>query len=140
MELSDVGAHCQRSDCKQKDFLPFKCSLCGGIFCLQHRSNHGSCSHPDKNVLFCPICKQQVLVRSGEDEQKNLAEHAMSKCSKHRVSAPPMSGCKFAKCQKKTDIPFLCSICEQSFCLTHRAPDNHQCPGPKESTSICSIM
>ncbi|KAD5317734.1 hypothetical protein E3N88_17680 [Mikania micrantha] len=39
----DLGKHCQLSDCKQPDFLPFKCDGCHKPFCLEHRSyeSHG---------------------------------------------------------------------------------------------------
>lgn len=28
----DLGRHCQRSDCNQLDFLPFKCDGCHQVF------------------------------------------------------------------------------------------------------------
>jgi predicted nucleic acid binding AN1-type Zn finger protein len=74
MELSDVGSHCEVADCKVKDFLPFRCANCKGSFCLDHRTHHG-CKHQSEKLeaVFCPICKRQILVRFGENGQKNLA-------------------------------------------------------------------
>ncbi|EMS59687.1 Zinc finger AN1 domain-containing stress-associated protein 17 [Triticum urartu] len=34
----DLGAHCDKEDCNQLDFLPFDCDGCGKVFCAEHRT------------------------------------------------------------------------------------------------------
>ncbi len=31
-------------------------------------------------------------------------------------------------CKKEVEMPFTCSYCGQTFCATHRLPENHRCP------------
>jgi predicted nucleic acid binding AN1-type Zn finger protein len=139
-----VGATCHLAECRMRDFLPFTCKQCGNTFCLDHRAPdaHRCSADPhDNRALFCPICKQQVLVRAGEDAQTNLARHATSRCTQHSTapSAQQRHACSAPRCSRRSDVPFLCSICEAQFCLTHRAPDSHACPGPKQQSGICVL-
>lgn len=38
MEFEELGSNCSLSYCGVKDFLPFKCKRCNGVFCLEHRA------------------------------------------------------------------------------------------------------
>ena len=52
---------------RQIDFLPFPCSGCGKVYCLQHRVCP-ECSEASKqSVVVCPLCAQAVVARPGED-------------------------------------------------------------------------
>jgi len=37
--------------------------------------------------------------------------------------------CSEGECSKNLSMPYNCKLCEQSFCTTHRLPENHDCPG-----------
>merc|ERR1711991_175031 len=145
MEVDFVkGAkHCALDDCKLRDFLPYECALCKRTFCTDHwrpAAHRCPVPPPSNETVFCPICKAQVLVRysEGDNPQQKLAEHAMSNCRKNTASFEPRFACHADGCRKKSDAQFLCSICEEQFCLKHRAPDAHACKGPPEK-SFCTI-
>jgi len=131
LEFESIGAHCDLSECKQHDFLPFKCSSCGGTFCLDHRTfdAHG-CKKgniKDAQAIFCPLCNQNVPVKPGEDPNHQLDEHIEKGCpppSKARVN-----GCSVKGCKKKELMPIKCAKCRQNYCLRHRLEMDHNCTG-----------
>ncbi|KAK7118165.1 hypothetical protein R3I94_021863 [Phoxinus phoxinus] len=94
----DVGKHCEIKSCKQKDFLPFVCSSCSGLFCLEHRSRD-SHSCPEVTV------KKEISVSEG-------------------ITSYP---CSFEVCKGKELLPVICPHCEKHFCLIHRHQDDHKC-------------
>ncbi|CAL9698120.1 unnamed protein product [Knipowitschia caucasica] len=94
----DIGKHCQIESCNLKDFLPFVCEFCSGVFCLEHR-------HRDSHT-----CKEEPLKR----------EIAASKGS---TSYP----CSFPECSEKELLPVICPQCQKHFCLKHRHQSDHQC-------------
>ncbi|XP_029935877.1 AN1-type zinc finger protein 1 isoform X2 [Myripristis murdjan] len=94
----DIGKHCQIESCHQKDFLPFVCDLCSGVFCLEHRSRE---SHSCPEV---PV-KREPQAAGGS------------------TSYP----CSFEDCKGKELLPVICPQCEKHFCLAHRHQDDHKC-------------
>ncbi|KAK3515379.1 hypothetical protein QTP70_018735 [Hemibagrus guttatus] len=94
----DVGKHCQIECCKQKDFLPFVCDTCSGVFCLEHRSRD-SHSCPEVSV------KRDIL---------DPGVH---------TSYP----CTFQDCKGKELLPVICRHCQKHFCLVHRHQEDHKC-------------
>ncbi|XP_030071833.1 AN1-type zinc finger protein 1 isoform X2 [Microcaecilia unicolor] len=80
------------------DFLPFVCSYCSGIFCLEHRSR---ASHS------CP-----------EDSTRN----EIVKLEGHTVHP-----CTFNSCDAKELVLLFCSFCDKPFCLRHRHQSDHKC-------------
>ncbi|XP_008055661.1 AN1-type zinc finger protein 1 isoform X2 [Carlito syrichta] len=94
----DIGRHCQVEHCRQRDFLPFVCDGCSGVFCLEHRSreSHG-----------CP----EVTVINEK-----------LKTDKHK-SYP----CSFKDCAERELVAVICPYCEKNFCLRHRHQSNHEC-------------
>ncbi|CAM9587796.1 unnamed protein product [Discosporangium mesarthrocarpum] len=110
MEFHDLGKHCSSEDCKQQDFLPFKCNACNGIFCLQHRSHSAhACTMVgvlDKRVPECPLCNKALKVAPGIDINVVVNRHIASGCTegvrrrkstKHRCSARGCRGSEFVK-------------------------------------------
>lgn len=95
----DIGKHCQVETCNLKDFLPFVCEFCSGIYCLEHRTRD---SH---------ICKENPVVKR---------ETQASSGSK---SYP----CSFQDCNGKELLPVICPHCEKHFCLLHRHQSDHLC-------------
>ncbi|XP_023982831.1 AN1-type zinc finger protein 1 isoform X4 [Physeter macrocephalus] len=93
----DVGRHCQLEQCRQRDFLPFVCDGCSGVFCLEHRSRE---SHS------CP--EVTVIERLKSDTH---------------TSYP----CSFKDCAERELVPVMCPYCEKNFCLRHRHQSDHEC-------------
>ncbi|KAL6097711.1 zfand1 [Pungitius sinensis] len=95
----DIGKHCQIDSCCQKDFLPFVCELCSGVFCLEHRSRDAhSCS-----------------------------EEPVKRASQNAVGGSTSFPCSFQDCKGKELLPVICSQCGKHFCLAHRHQDDHKC-------------
>ncbi|XP_054893618.1 AN1-type zinc finger protein 1 isoform X2 [Poeciliopsis prolifica] len=93
----DIGKHCQVDSCNLKDFLPFVCDSCSGVYCLEHRSREAH------------SCPEETVTR----ETKAAGS----------TSYP----CSFEDCKGKELLPVLCPQCEKHFCLTHRHQDDHKC-------------
>ncbi|KAJ1930662.1 hypothetical protein IWQ60_000059 [Tieghemiomyces parasiticus] len=53
MELPTIGAHCDLTTCIQLEFLPFRCGLCQGAFCLAHRL-------PADHICVNPVDSQRA--------------------------------------------------------------------------------
>ncbi|XP_035474844.1 AN1-type zinc finger protein 1 isoform X2 [Scophthalmus maximus] len=97
----DIGKHCQIDSCNQKDFLPFVCYSCSGVFCLAHRSREDhSCSEDSVN-----------------------RERMEPRLTGGSTSYP----CSFEDCRRKELLPVICPQCEKHFCLVHRHQDDHKC-------------
>uniref|UniRef100_A0A8C4MPD3 Zinc finger AN1-type containing 1 n=1 Tax=Equus asinus TaxID=9793 RepID=A0A8C4MPD3_EQUAS len=94
----DIGRHCQVQHCRQRDFLPFVCDGCSGIFCLEHRS---------KESHSCP----EVTV---SNERLKSDKHTSYPCS-------------FKDCAERELVPVICPYCEKNFCLRHRHQSDHEC-------------
>eukprot|EP00882_Tetradesmus_deserticola_P032017 GHRQ01036222.1.p2 GENE.GHRQ01036222.1~~GHRQ01036222.1.p2 ORF type:complete len:104 (+),score=27.09 GHRQ01036222.1:83-394(+) len=66
-DLLGMGQHCAMPDCKQLDFLPFKCDCCSRTYCLSHRTYtaHSCIKAGAKtlDVLPCPICAKGIHLR-----------------------------------------------------------------------------
>nr|XP_015093180.1 AN1-type zinc finger protein 1 isoform X2 [Vicugna pacos] len=94
----DIGQHCQVEHCRQRDFLPFVCDGCSGIFCLEHRSreSHG--------------CPEVTVI----NERLKSDTHTSYPCS-------------FRDCAGRELVPVVCPFCEKNFCLRHRHQSDHEC-------------
>ncbi|XP_026860160.2 AN1-type zinc finger protein 1 isoform X1 [Electrophorus electricus] len=94
----DIGKHCNIESCNQKDFLPFVCDSCSGVFCLEHRSRDSHC---------CPeVSVKREVSGSGAS-----------------TSYP----CTFDNCKGRELLPVICPECQKHFCLAHRHQDDHKC-------------
>ncbi|KAF6737666.1 AN1-type zinc finger protein 1 [Oryzias melastigma] len=94
----DIGKHCQVESCNLKDFLPFVCDSCRGVYCLEHRSREAHVC-PEK-----PVTKELPTVGGSK-------------------SYP----CSFEDCKGKELLEVICPQCEKHFCLAHRHQDDHKC-------------
>ncbi|XP_068381569.1 AN1-type zinc finger protein 1 isoform X1 [Eschrichtius robustus] len=93
----DIGRHCQVEQCRQRDFLPFVCDGCSGMFCLEHRSRE---SHS---------CTEVTVI-----ERLKSDTHTAYPCS-------------FKDCAERELVPVMCPYCEKNFCLRHRHQSDHEC-------------
>ncbi|KAK1432821.1 hypothetical protein QVD17_09722 [Tagetes erecta] len=132
----DLGKHCQFSDWKQLDFLPFKCDGCHNIFCLQHRSYKShDCSNPDHNsrkVVVCEACSMSIEVprntKGGEDEMNLiLTKHLKSGDCDPRKKKKPTCGVRRCKEILTFSNTSACKSCQIKFCLKHRFQSDHEC-------------
>ncbi|KAM4543991.1 AN1-type zinc finger protein 1 [Fundulus diaphanus] len=94
----EIGKHCQVNSCNLKDFLPFVCDSCSGVYCLQHRSREAH------------SCPEETATRE-------------SRGTGGSTSYP----CSFEGCKGKEPLPVLCPQCGKHFCLAHRHQDDHKC-------------
>ncbi|XP_028288881.1 AN1-type zinc finger protein 1 [Parambassis ranga] len=94
----DIGKHCKIDSCNLKDFLPFVCDSCSGVFCLEHRSREAH------------SCTEVSVKRE-------------SRTAGGSTSYP----CSFKDCKGKELLPVICPQCEKHFCLVHRHQDDHKC-------------
>ncbi|XP_074243054.1 AN1-type zinc finger protein 1 isoform X4 [Saimiri boliviensis] len=94
----DIGQRCQVEHCRQRDFLPFICGDCSGIFCLEHRSreSHG--------------CPEVTAI----NERPKTDQHTSYPCS-------------FKDCAERELVAVICPYCEKNFCLRHRHQSDHEC-------------
>eukprot|EP01085_Mycamoeba_gemmipara_P002894 Mycagemm_TRINITY_DN8793_c0_g1::TRINITY_DN8793_c0_g1_i1::g.2894::m.2894 type:complete len:149 gc:universal TRINITY_DN8793_c0_g1_i1:126-572(+) len=129
MEFPSVGKQCAQDDCKQLDFLPFKCDSCSKSFCgdhrtyAQHQCATGLAKMSQRDDLIqlhdCPLCGTHIAVRAGEDINAKVEAHIVKGCK---------TRCCVQKC-KVSDLAMLlqCNKCHQRVCLKHRWADSHTC-------------
>lgn len=94
----DIGKHCQINSCNLKDFLPFVCDFCSGVFCLEHRSREAH------------SCKEEPVKKES-----------------HNAGGSTSYPCSFQDCKGKELLPVICPQCEKHFCLAHRHQGDHKC-------------
>jgi len=128
------GKHCAMDECKQFDFLPFKCDGCSKMYCLEHRTQkaHKCISIPsEKNNILpkCPLCNKYVLIKSGESADRKVSQHIDSGCTQYCVDPKKekKAACFYSKC-KAVRAPCECKFCNKWFCPEHRLSDDHKCP------------
>lgn len=97
MELPHIGEVCVI--CRRNDYLPFKCSHCEKIVCIEHRTNHGE---------ECPIYNLESATNFSETDSILV----------------PCDYCK--KPSLKLEL-VVCIACSKSHCLTHRHQVEHDC-------------
>ncbi|KAL6894522.1 hypothetical protein ACP4OV_008620 [Aristida adscensionis] len=127
----DLGAHCDRDDCNQLDFLPFECHGCGNFFCVEHRSyrGHGCAKAADngRTVVLCGACGDAIERKAGQDEEGILtADAASGRCDPARKHKPrcPVRRCKHTLTFSNSTA---CKGCGVKVCLMHRFPADHAC-------------
>lgn len=135
-DLMDVGQHCAHVECRQLDFLPFKCQRCSKVYCLEHRVC--GCTSESKQVVVCPLCARAVIISPGEDVELVFDRHTRSDCDPshydrvHRKPRCPASSCR----EKLTSTnSYTCRDCGVTVCLKHRLQTDHQCAGRAATTA-----
>lgn len=87
--------------CNRNDYLPFKCSYCDMIVCVDHRMNHGN--HCSLNELSF-------------DKPDSIASYESLK-----------SACDYCKRKTLTLELVQCHDCSSKHCLYHRHQAQHEC-------------
>mmetsp|Transcript_19047 Transcript_19047/g.31021 ORF Transcript_19047/g.31021 Transcript_19047/m.31021 type:complete len:189 (-) Transcript_19047:367-933(-) len=138
MELSHVGKHCSLKDCRQLDFLPFRCSHCKQSFCLGHRKPQDhQCKHytPPRPPVkaICKDCNKSIQADGDKTIAQLLVDHyGRGECKKFTVTKPHR--CNFCKpngkkCKRREFDPIVCKRCNMNFCIKHRHAEDHNCKG-----------
>lgn len=97
----DIGQHCSLPACKQLDFLPFECDLCGLVFCKDHAAYDAhSCS-----------------------EYASAAAYGKKQSECTSVSY----ACSVSGCSSRELVEIKCDLCNNCYCLVHRHYDDHKC-------------
>jgi len=97
----DIGQHCSLDTCKQLDFLPCECDLCGLVFCKDHAAyDVHSCS-----------------------KYESAAAHGKKQLECTSVSY----ACSMSGCNSRELIEIKCDLCGSCYCLAHRHYDDHKC-------------
>lgn len=130
----DVGAHCGVPSCRLRDWLPFSCDACGGVYCLEHRTYaEHDCPHAHAKqqlAIKCPICKATLQLRGDEDPNAVFEIHsAQGGCDPSM--RPKKARCAASKCREVLGPTNTCRCgdCARSFCLRHRFKTDHACEG-----------
>jgi len=129
--LMSIGVHCAVDGCKKLDFLPFQCSACCFVYCLDHRlptsHNCPKWSSIDKYLPVCNIC-QNILEVDESNQLEIYKKHLESKCKLH-VAQPVNTKikCDFENCGVEELLATYCRKCHQNYCLKHRHPIDHKC-------------
>ncbi|CAK7322754.1 unnamed protein product [Dovyalis caffra] len=140
----DLGRHCQHSECKQLDFLPFNCDSCRKVFCLEHRSYKShDCPKPyqkSRKVVVCEICSASIETtgRDEDDERVILEKHEKSADCDPKKKKKPTCGVKRCKEILSFSNTCTCKTCHLKVCLKHRFPADHVCK--KSSSSALPLM
>ncbi|KAJ1988740.1 hypothetical protein H4R33_002326 [Dimargaris cristalligena] len=143
MELPHVGRQCALAECRQLDFLPFRCQFCHLDYCETHwKVDDHPCANGhqarDVRVPVCPLCHKPVPVPRGEDPNLRMDTHIANRCADPgtSLSAPAYKPvCQFRTCKAKVFVSAKCPKCQVQFCLKHRFETDHQCPGPRSAPS-----
>lgn len=128
MEFPDLGTHCSLPDCRQLDFLPFKCEACGKTFCKEHFSytKHNCSQVKDRVVPTCPVCGRAVgMIDRQEDVDAVVNRHIENECELGKKSTK--TKCEVKGCKEKEFVKVECAMCHRNFCLRHRHASDHQC-------------
>lgn len=89
----------------------------------------------DVQVPICPLCDQPVPTSPDTSPDVTVSRHIDQNCSSTK-SKIFTNKCNFEKCKKKELIPFMCSVCKQNFCLSHRHTADHKCEGLSRKVTV----
>lgn len=135
MEFDHLGRHCSVSTCNQRDFLPFYCGVCKGCYCLEHKAfvSHGCDGEALRDVtsISCPLCNQTLKYTKAQDVDMIWNEHYSNSCTQTVTTPKIVSKCSSKSCRMNLgpSNKFTCPKCSLLVCLSHRAPEDHDCSG-----------
>ncbi|CAB3398819.1 unnamed protein product [Caenorhabditis bovis] len=130
-EFPHFGEHCGVEICNQLDFLPIKCDMCSGFFCLTHYVYEAhNCAHAYKRnvqVPVCPLCNQPVPTPKNVNADFQINTHIENNCDIVKEAKIYTNRCSVKGCKKKELIPVVCPDCKLNYCLRHRHEKDHNC-------------
>jgi predicted nucleic acid binding AN1-type Zn finger protein len=123
-DLDALGRHCQLEYCHQLDFLPYKCGSCFKTFCLDHRT---------ETAHKCAKEGDWARRRTGIDTDTTTTKKPSIYDHDKQCFSP---SCKKLIDTARGDPGVDCPTCRHRYCLPHRFPENHKCPGPPPAPAI----
>lgn len=135
LEHTNLGCHCEVSDCNQRDFLPFTCDVCTKKFCLLHRTYAAhSCigeSMKDMTSMDCPICLKSIKFPKSDSADAVWNDHFLNSCSQEAGASKQIEKCYKGSCTMRLgpSNTIVCKNCRQKVCMSHRIPEDHDCQG-----------
>merc|ERR1712224_646526 len=108
--ILELGERCDHPECRQLDFLPFKCRGCNLTFCLSHfkKADHACPSIPSvKSLAVAPTTTTK--------------KSAKKRC---------------VVCKKKQLVPISCDSCSSCVCASHRFADDHDCASRRSRNAL----
>jgi len=150
MELPHIGQHCSLEQCNRLDFLPITCDACKRVYCVDHYKyeTHQCDKARDKDVQVpvCPICMQPVGLKRDQLPDIAVSEHIDKYCKRNHLIENKTSSnktnlqkCSFKSCKQKDIIYLECQDCRTKFCVKHRHPTDHSCPGPSRRSFSSNV-
>lgn len=108
----EIGTHCSFPECKQLDFLPFRCPKCLEVFCSTHRF---------RDAHNCRVIDEPTTTNTDTDANTSKLEN-----------------CDYANCSTETAdyLTSKCPGCSKVFCLQHRHGAKHECTKPAEELLV----
>eukprot|EP00045_Choanoeca_perplexa_P009401 m.90431 g.90431 ORF g.90431 m.90431 type:complete len:161 (-) comp14882_c0_seq3:20-502(-) len=147
MELPALGNHCSQSACSKLDFLPFNCHKCHKVFCEDHykASTHtcGTAAFEDARSHKCPLCRQQLAVRRGEDPNVTVERHIAQGCQTGKAKTGGISSaCTFKGCKKKELVPMTVrtACCCDSWLTTKLHVKSHAPVSESAKSAVNSFV
>ncbi|XP_033217089.1 AN1-type zinc finger protein 2A [Belonocnema kinseyi] len=134
MEFPNLGEHCSEQSCNRLDFLPLRCDACKSTFCTDHISYlHHSCHSAykkDVQVPVCPLCNAPIPSKRGDPPDLAVNQHMDNDCQIQKDRRKVfINKCSQKGCKIKEIVRVNCTECSQNYCLKHRHPTDHTCPG-----------
>lgn len=80
-------------------------------------------------VPVCPLCSVPVPLKAGQSRDEALDVHITGGCKVQPI-VPKGKPCGVATCRSTHPFKVACQQCKATFCLSHRLPEEHQCPVP----------
>ena len=134
MQFEDIGEHCSFEMCHRRDFLPFQCSKCSKVYCLDHRTcKSHKCPKADADdvmLIICPICSAKIKITGADDPNVIFDNHSKTGCFPQLEVKQEKERCDADGCYTiLTPInTYTCVKCGGlKYCLKHRFPDEHKC-------------
>ena len=129
MQFEDIGKHC--TNCKRKDFLPFKCAACDKYYCTEHIKKHEcvEATIPSKYFIECPMCYKLLTCEPVEDPNMVWELHHEIGCVESKTRCDT---CGKLFSEFKT---FKCTYCSKINCDSHRS--THKCESANEICPMC---
>lgn len=144
--MLDIGKHCSMPFCHLKDFLPFECSKCNQIFCLDHRTCKAhNCPKMDIDnvmLIICPFCNAKIKITGADDPNIIFDKHQKTECNPKTKIEEPKERCAADGCHAiLTPVnTYKCVKCGGlNYCMKHRFSDAHACV-PFKATKLKSRL
>ncbi|CAL7938477.1 unnamed protein product [Xylocopa violacea] len=137
MEFPNLGERCSIKDCKQLNFLPFKCDHCHDLFCKEHFhiASHKCLSLKDK-ITYTKVKAPNYLCSDESCKETSPIEMQCIKCKKHFCLQHRYHGCLEYSNEEKTTMLKKWQIPKKQFAEAKAIVDQEIANTLKKSKNI----